>query len=186
MTAQEIRTELKVPQADMNVTLNGAFHVTINKNYTASVRSLRSFMEYIEQNPDQIDETFGNIVREPAREELNSNNFYYYLVKIIGLVKGFATFNSNPHQFVQLSNAKETVSIRTKDGKLITVAVLEGAGCADISLHNSGLEPMSNGSRPVPVFELTGLDCGGTPVPKAKMTIGVLHLGTPISSQKPN
>ena len=175
---KEIAKTLNIPQRDLDLILGDGFCVKINKHYTATVRSLKQFIELIEGG-EEIGSNFGEITCES--QETN-NNFYHYLIKIIGHVKGFAVFNSNPHQFIELTSPKETVSIRTKSGKLITLAVMEGANCVDVALHNSGLEPIDNGGTPVPQFEIIGLDCGGTPVKKTPITLAVIDLGDKISS----
>ena len=180
-----IAQALNIPQNELEKTLVNSFYVTVNKNYTATVRNLASFIDYLQRHPNDPDETFGQIRKEAidadGREE--DSNFYHNLLKIIGYVNGFAVFNRNPHQFVELTKAKETVSIKTKGGKLMTIAFMEGDGlanCADIQLHNSGMEPESNGVKDVPQFEVIGFNCGGTPIQKTPVTINCILLGDPI------
>ncbi|MDG1950108.1 MAG: hypothetical protein P8J32_04830 [bacterium] len=177
-----IAQALRIPQNELDKTLEGGFYVKINKHYTATIRNLASFVDYLQGNPNEPDENFGIITKESIAEngQIEDSNFYAYLLEIIGYVNGFATFNSCPHKFVELQAQKETISIRTKGGKLITVAVIEDAGCVDVQLHNSGLEPVDNG-RPVPQFEIIGFNCGGTPVPTTPVTLATIKLN---SSQK--
>jgi hypothetical protein len=190
-----IAQALNIPQNELETTLKSGFYVKINKHYTATVRDLASFVDYLQGNPNEPDENFGIIVKE-ARvpiatpiaginglecEVIEDSKFYENLLNIIAYVKDFAVFNLNPHQFVELTNSKETVSIRTKGGKLVTIAFMEDADCADIQVHNSGLEPVQNG-RPIPQFEIVGFNCGSTPVKKTLVTLNTIHLGKKISS----
>lgn len=192
-----IAQALNIPQNELDKTLESGFHVIINKHYTATVRNLASFVDYLQGNPNEPDEGFGEITKEATitlgtpimgikgmtREVIEDNSFYHYMLKIIGYVNGYAVFNNNPHQFIELENEKETVSIRTKGGKLITIAVMEDASCADIQLHNSGLEPVNNG-QPIPQFNIVGFNCGKTPVKETAVTIAAIKLGDKISSQQ--
>ena len=100
-----------LPEHVKEITLNDGFYITMNKNYTATVRNLESLIYAI--GSCGIDETFGNIVKESNDKDLN--NFYHYLMLIIEKVKGFKTFNSCKHTFVQCENKKQTISIKTME-----------------------------------------------------------------------
>lgn len=53
---------------------------------------------------------------------------------------GFKTFNDEfKHQFVLCQDENETISIRTKSGKRITVSIMERAGCIDVKYFDSPL-----------------------------------------------
>lgn len=174
-----IAKTLNIPQRDLDLILGDGFYVRINKHYTATVRSLKQFIELIEGG-EEIGDNFGEITSESKE---TNNNFYHYLIKIIGHVKGFPVFNSNKHTFIKCEGEKETISIITKSGKKLTVAIMDnGANCVDVALHNSGLESIDNGGTLVPQFEIIGLSCGQTPVKKTPITVAVIDLGEKISS----
>ena len=91
--------------------------------------------------------------------------------------EGFATFNKEfPHQFIQCEDSNETISIRTKNGKRITISVMEMANCVDIAYHDSLIEPISNGSKDIPQFEMIGFNCGSTPIQRTPITIATIML----------
>jgi len=174
---ENITEALSIPREMLNKTINGAFFVKINKNYSATVKNLSSFIDYIQMYSHDLDESFGEIEKD-SKEDYD---FYNHLLEVICYVNGFAKFNTNPHQFVELKNEKETVSIRTKSGKLVTICFSELSRSADVVLHNSGMQSIDNGS-PVPQFEVMGLKCGETPIKSTPVTISVIQLGKKISS----
>jgi hypothetical protein len=121
------------------------FYVVINRYYTATVRSVRDFTAYLdsEWGKNDIDlEVFGEIKN---------------------IIKGFATFSNrgNKHQFIECTDDVETISIRTKGGKKITVCVMEDYGkCVDIKYHSDEEK-----------FTVIGFDGGKTPIKHTEVTL---------------
>ena len=152
-----------------DVILSDGFYVVCDRNYTATVRNIRSFLSYL--NNSSVDETFGEITQVSSDQE--SHSFYAILLDIIGQYKGFSTFNTCKHTFVECTEDMQTVSIKTKGGKRISVAVLEKAGCVDIHYGDSSLEKGENGSEQ---FEIIGFNGGGTPVKKTPVTLTTIML----------
>ena len=135
---------------------------------------LKDLINALGSGEHEIDmSVFGTITSESS--DPNAGNFYYYMLQIIGMYRGMAVFNNNKHTFVEVGEKDHTVSIKTEKGKMITVAIKEGAGCVDIALHNSGLEPVENGGL-VPQFNIMGFNCGGTPVKKTPVTVATIML----------
>ena len=164
-----------LPQKVKAIDMVSSFYVRMNKHYVATVRSLESFIWAI--NNCGIDETFGEITKLADKEAEGYREFHSYLVEIIAEVKGFASFNScYKHTFVECKDANETISIKTKEGKRITLCVMEGAGCVDIAYHDSPLEKENNGNKDVPKFEIIGFNVGSTPVPRAEVTLATILL----------
>jgi hypothetical protein len=164
-----------LPQRVKDIDMVSSFYVRMNKNYTATVRSLESFIWAI--NNSGIDENFGEITKLADKEAEGYREFHSYLIEIIAEVKGFAVFNRDfPHQFIQCENSNETISIRTKKGKRITISVIEMADCADIAFHDSALEKENNGSKDVAKFEIIGFDLGKTPIPRTQVTLATIML----------
>ena len=151
--------DFKIPRVEANRILNSGFHVKINKGWTATVRCLKDLVSALASGEHEIDlEVFGTITRASSDEEQGS--FYGYLIEIIAAYKGFETFNSCKHTFVELTDERETISIKTASGKLITVCVMEGvAQCMDVKVY--GKEK----------FEIMGFDSGTTPVPSTPVTL---------------
>jgi len=165
--------EYEIPNNVKNINLSDGYYVKMNQHYTATVRDLTSFVWAI--NNCEIDENFGIVTNKSSDE--NSDKFFPQMMQIIYAAKGFAIFNKEfPHQFVQCENANETISIRTKKGKRITISVIEMADCVDVALHDSPIEPVNNGSRDVPQFEIIGFNCGGTPVKRTAVTLATIML----------
>jgi len=180
----DIATELKIPQRELEKELNGSFYVRINKGYTATVRSLTSFISYLKYNPKEIDmEVFGEITKEAkvkldkpqispkgmVFEKSEDSNFYHYMMEIIGYFRQMPTYNSNPHTFIEAKTDSHTVSIKTPSGKTITIAIC-GDYCADIQVQKSGLPTINNGGSEIPQFNILGLGCGDTPVKQTTVT----------------
>lgn len=168
-----MKFDFTIPAHEANVVLRSSFYVKFNKHYTATVRNLQSLIDAI--NSLETDENFGVIVKEADKEELKEDgkgNFYYYLIQIIGAYKQMAVFNNNKHTFIELDDDRHTISVKTSKGKLLTFAIMDYADCVDVVLHNSDVvEPMSNGDKDVPQFEVIGFNCGATPVKKTKVTV---------------
>jgi hypothetical protein len=163
--------EYEIPSNVKDIILSDGYYVKMNNNYTATVRDLVSFIWAI--NNCDPDENFG-IVTNKSNDK-NSEKFFPQMMQIIYAFKGFAIFNREfAHQFVQCEEANETISIRTKGGKRITISVIEMANCADIAFHDSPIEPMNNGSKDVPQFEIIGFNCGATPIPRTPVTIATI------------
>jgi hypothetical protein len=164
-----------LPQRIKDIDMISSFYVRMNKHYTATVRSLESFIWAI--NNCGIDENFGEITKLADKEAEGYRDFHSYLVEIIAEVKGFASFNSSyKHTFVECEDSNQTISIKTKEGKRITVSVMEGAGCVDIAYHDSPLEKENNGNKDVAKFEIIGFDLGKTPIPRTQVTLATIML----------
>ena len=135
--------EYEIPNNVKDIILSDGYYVKMNNNYTATVRDLASFIWAI--NNCDPDENFG-IVTNKSNDK-NSEKFLPQMMQIIYAFKGFAIFNREfAHQFVQCEEANETISIRTKGGKRITISVIEMANCVDIVSHDSLIEPVDCGS----------------------------------------
>jgi hypothetical protein len=165
--------DFKIPEKEANKILMDGFYVRINKGWTATVRSLKDLVNALASGEHEIDlEVFGDITKESNDENLG--NFRAYLIEIIAHYKGFASFNSSyKHQFVELSEKNETISIKTANGELITIAVMEGAGCVDIKYHTSDQEKNSNDNK---MFKIIGFDGGQTPVPHTDVSLMTILL----------
>ena len=165
----------KLPQRVKDIDMINSFYVRMNKHYVATVRSLESFIWAI--NNSGIDDTFGEITKLADKEEEGYREFHSYLIEIIAEVKGFASFNScYKHTFVECEDSNQTISIKTKNGKRITVSVMEGADCVDIAYHDSSLEKENNGSKDIAKFEIIGFDLGKTPIPRTQVTLATIML----------
>jgi len=85
---------------------------------------------------------------------------------------GFKTFNENfNHQFVLCQDANETISIRTKSGKRITISVMDSAGCIDIKYFDSPLPKINNGNSDLAQFTVMGFNEGQTPIKSTALTL---------------
>jgi hypothetical protein len=94
--------------------------------------------------------------------------------------EGFADFNDNPHLCVELPDGQTTISVRTSEGKRLTIAFLpyihgKAAQCADVCFHDSGMTAHHNGTdmpvqdmvlfgRGKEVFRTTRLDAQDKPL----------------------
>ena len=139
------------------------FHIQMNLNYTATVRNLKDFVDYINSPYSDIDlDFFGTIT---SRDESVSDDFKYVLNTIIGEVKGFAVFNAQfKHTYIECKDKTETISVRTSNGKLITFSVMFNQ-CVDIKYHNGKDD-----------FTIIGFDGGQTPVPHTQVTLQTILL----------
>jgi hypothetical protein len=85
---------------------------------------------------------------------------------------GFKTFNKDfKHQFVLCQDENETISIKTKSGKRITISVMEGAGCIDIKYFDSPLPKIDNRASGLEQFTIMGFNEGKTPVKSTALTL---------------
>lgn len=176
MKTEEIKGrefEYEIPYNVKDIILHDGYYVKMNQNYTATVRDLPSFIWAI--NNCKPDENFGIVMNQS--DDKDSEKFFVQMMQIIYAFKGFAIFNREfPHQFIQCENANETISIRTKNGKRITISVIEMANCVDIAYHDSPMEPISNGNKDIPQFEMIGFNCGSTPIQRTPITIATIML----------
>lgn len=77
---------------------------------------------------------------------------------------GFAAYNRCDHLCVDLPNGSSTITVRTSDGKLLTLGFnpYEENGVpqsVDIKYHNSGAT-FKNGKEDVPTMVAFGTSCG--------------------------
>jgi hypothetical protein len=120
--------------------------------------------DYINNNVEQIDlDVFGQIKNEDSEA---SEAFVGVLNCILAEVMGYKTFNCEfKHQFIECTSDLETISVRTKGGKYITLSVMERyAQCVDIKLHDKDK------------FKIIGFDGGQTPVPHTDVTLTTILL----------
>ena len=165
--------EYEIPNNVKDIILSDGYHVKMNQHYTATVRDLSSFVWAI--NNSNPDENFGIVTNQS--NDKDSEKFLPQMMQIIYAFKGFAIFNREfPHQFIQCENENETISIRTKKGKRITISAIEMANCADIAFHDSEIEPINNGNKDIPQFEIIGFNCGSTPVNRTPVTLATIML----------
>jgi hypothetical protein len=166
----QTKFEFILPEREANKILNDGFYVKINKGWTATVRCLADLIQVLSSGEHEIDpEVFGIITKES--NDPNLGNTYGYLIEIIAKYKGFASFNTCKHQFIETTEEMETVSIKTKSGKLITVCVMENAGCIDINMENSVEETVKNGGKDISQFKIMGFNLGQTPVKSTLVTL---------------
>jgi hypothetical protein len=166
-----------LPEHEANKILNDGFYVKINKGWTATIRCLADFIQVLESGHHEVDpDLFGIITKES--KDPNKGNFYHYLIDIICKYKGFAKFNNCKHTFVELEDQKQTITIKSKSGHLITVCVMENAGCVDILYHNSGMDKHDNGSEDgINQMEVMGFLGGGTPIKRTNVSLMTILLG---------
>jgi hypothetical protein len=147
-----------IPSNLENYYANNGFYIQMNENYTATVRNLVDFKNYINRpDTDITPDVFGNIL---SYDESVSDDFKYVLNTIIAEVKGFAVFNAQfKHTFIECEQDKETISIKTSNGKLITFSVMYNQ-CIDVKYHNGHDD-----------FKIIGFHEGNTPVPHTKVTL---------------
>ena len=161
----DFKVTTEIPKAVEEYYSPYGYYVVINRCYTATVRSVRDFKEYLNNNPDQIDmEVFGQIKNEDSEA---NEVFVGILNRILAEVMNYKTFNCHfRHQFIECESELETISIRTKRGEHITIAVMEKYGqCIDIKLHNENDK-----------FKIIGFDGGQTPVPHTDLTLMTILL----------
>jgi|TARA_R110000744_G_scaffold5910_1_gene20860 hypothetical protein len=139
------------------------FHIRMNINYTATVRNLVEFKKYINSPESDIDlNVFGEITK---KDESVGDLFIYFLNTMISEVKGFAVFNAQfKHTYIDCKDSKETISVRTSNGKLITFSIMYN-NCIDVKYHN-GKED----------FTIIGFHEGKTPIPNTKVTLQTILL----------
>jgi hypothetical protein len=154
----------KIPKNLTDYYAPNGFHIVINKHYTATVRNLIDLATYL-SNRDDIDmDVFGEITNV---DQESRSDFQSVIYELIAEVKGFATFSNqgNKHQFIECTDGVETISIKTKNGKQLTICVMEDYGkCIDIKLHEQDK------------FKIIGFDEGGTPVPRTDVTLTTILL----------
>jgi hypothetical protein len=148
--------DYKLPEAVKSITLSDGYYVKINRYYTATVRNLNDFVQYLKNTGDVDMEVFGQIVR---RAEKPSPLFTGHLYGIIAQIKGYESFNGCEHQFVECQSKNETISIRTASGKNLTVCIMEDSGCIDVKYHD--------GDR----FNIIGFAEGSTPVKRSEVSL---------------
>lgn len=168
MKETKTKFEFTLPEKEANKVLKDGFYVKINKNWTATVRCLADLIQVLSSGDHDIDqEVFGIITNESS--DPNRGNFKSYLIEIIAKYKGFASFNScYKHQFVELKEENETISIKTANGELITISVMEKSGCVDIKYHTSDQDKNDNDNS---MFTIIGFDGGKTPVPHTDLSL---------------
>jgi hypothetical protein len=165
--------EYEIPRNVKDIILSDGYYVKMNRHYTATVRDLSSFVWAI--NNCDTDENFGVVTNKS--NDKDSKPFFIQMMQIIHAFKGFSIFNREfPHQFIECENENETISIKTKGGKRITLSVMENANCVDIAYHDAPIEPINNGNSNIPQFEIIGFNCGGTPVKRTAVTIATIML----------
>ena len=162
--SKDFKVLTDIPKELQYYHLPSGYYVVINRNYTATVRSVYDLKDYINNNVEQIDlDVFGQIKNEDSEA---SEAFVGVLNRILAEVMDYKTFNDGfRHQFIECQSDLETISIRTKGGKYITLAVMEKFGqCVDIKLHNKEK------------FKIIGFDGGKTPVPHTDVTLTTILL----------
>lgn len=77
---------------------------------------------------------------------------------------GYATFNRGPHLCIDAPNGHFTISVRTSEGKMVTMAFVPYSEngppqCMDVQYHSSGVVKQ-NGSSSSPVQAVIGFTTG--------------------------
>jgi hypothetical protein len=157
------KSKTRIPSKMENYYAKNGFHIQMNENYTATVRNLVDFKNYINRpDTDIAPEFFGNIL---SYDESVPDDFKYVLNTIIAEVKGFAVFNAQfNHTYIECKEDNETISIRTSNGKLITFSIMYNT-CVDVKYHN-GMDD----------FKIIGFHEGQTPVPTTQVTLQTILL----------
>ena len=158
-----MKIKTTIPSKMENYYAKNGFHIQINLNYTATVRNLKEFVDYINSPYSDIDlDFFGTIT---SRDESVSDDFKYFLNTMISEVKGFAVFNAQfKHTYIECKDSKETISVRTSNGKLITFSIIYNQ-CVDVKYHNGKDD-----------FTIIGFHEGQTPIPPNKVTLQTILL----------
>ena len=162
--SKDFKVLTDIPKELQYYHLPSGYYVVINRHYTATVRSVYDLKDYINNNVEQIDlDVFGQIKNEDSEA---SEAFVGVLNRILAEVMGYKTFNCEfKHQFIECTSDLETISVRTKGGKCITLSVMEKyAQCVDIKLHDKDK------------FKIIGFDGGQTPVPHTDVTLTTILL----------
>lgn len=165
----DFKVTTEIPKALNDYYAPFGFYVVINRYYTATVRNVLELKNYINNDVGQIDmDFFGKVTSEDSEA---GDDFVGVLYRILAEVMDFKTFNDGfRHQFIECETGLETISIRTKGGKYITLAVMEKYGqCVDIKLHN---RKGKDNDR----FQIIGFDEGQTPVPHTDLTLMTILL----------
>lgn len=167
-----------VRQRDREIVLDTPILARLRGGDVREFKTMEEWLHIIELlNESYIKDDFGEVLTMPTGKD--AGQFMYHFNHIVAEIKGFASFNNGKHNYIQLDDMNETVSIRTKGGKLLTVALcscFDEEFCFDIQLHNhSKLEPVDN-AGPVPQFKVMGLHLGGTPVKSTVVTLLTLPL----------
>ena len=90
--SKDFKVLTDIPKELQYYHLPSGYYVVINRCYTATVRSVRDFKEYLNNNPDQIDmEVFGQIKNEDSEA---SEAFVGVLNRILAEVMGYTTRKS--------------------------------------------------------------------------------------------
>ena len=160
--------EYQLPERIKGITLSSGYYVKINRGYTATVRNLNDFVNYLTGTGDIDFDVFGIITNHDDEAE---DSFVEHLYRIIAKIKGFAHFNPFKHQFVECDSENETISIKTKSGKRLTISVMERSECIDIKYFDSPMTPIENGPHSLEQFKVIGFNTGSTPVPHTDLTL---------------
>ena len=142
------------------------FHIRMNDDYVATVHKLESLIDYIELNPkDAKSKGFGEVVKGSGSATDEQCNL---MTMIITKAKGMAVYNRARHTCVEFGDKIETVSIRTRDGKLITVASVHGL--VEVVYHNSGGTVINGNEDIIPSFDVIGPMLGADAIPRTTVT----------------
>ena len=95
-----MKSTTKIPEDLKSYYPKNGYHVRMNRNYTATIRSLTDFQNYINSKYSDIDmDVFGEIT---SADKSASDDFKYVLNTIIAEVKGFAVFNAQfKHTYIE-------------------------------------------------------------------------------------
>ena len=158
-----MKSTTKIPEDLKSYYPKNGYHVRMNRNYTATIRSLTDFQNYINSKYSDIDmDVFGEIT---SADKSASDDFKYVLNTIIAEVKGFAVFNAQfKHTYIECTDKSETISLKTSTGKLITFSVMFNQ-CVDVKYHNGKDD-----------FTIIGFHEGQTPVPHTDVTLQTILL----------
>ena len=157
------KTKTKIPENLEEYNAKNGFSIQMNRYYTATVRNLREFANYINKpDTDITPDVFGNIKNH---DETVGDDFKHVLNTIIAEVKGFASFNAqHKHTYIECTDKSETISVKTSSGELITFSILFNT-CVDVKYHNGEDD-----------FTIIGFHGGQTPVPHTKVTLQTVLL----------
>ena len=156
-----MKSTTKIPEKLKSYYPKNGYHVRMNRNYTATIRSLTDFQDYVNHSDLDMD-VFGEIT---SADKSASDDFKYVLNTIIAEVKGFAVFNAQfKHTYIECTESAETISLKTSTGKLITFSVMFNQ-CVDVKYHNGKDD-----------FKIIGFHFGQTPVPHTDVTLQTILL----------
>lgn len=153
----------QIPERLKTFYAKNGYHIQMNAFYTATVRNLTEFVDYINRpDSDICPQVFGNILNY---DDTVGSDFKYVLNSIIAEVKGFAVFNAQfKHTFIECTAGSQTISVKTTNGELITFSILHNT-CVDIKYHNGKDD-----------FTIIGFHKGQTPVPHTPVTLHTVLL----------